>query len=327
MPKKHRWLWILLFAFVLILLIVLATGWNVVLVRDYQHIVQLATKLSIQEGTIASLRVPLKMVLGTLGFIATLAITILIFIKLLREMHLNQQQSEFLATISHELKTPIAAMELTSSLIRTGEIEQDEIKALWNSHQTELNRLKEQVYALLEAARWQTRAPLYRKEKVSLELWIQESWAQWKTALGPKALLTREGGPLHASTILDASSLNLIVDNLLSNAKKFCKDYPQVTLRTLTFKKSFGPFFKKQYWQIEVEDQGWGFDPSSEKKIFRRFFRLPTSAPYAIAGTGLGLYLARSAGNAMGLRLKARGRGEGKGAIFTLSGRIKSESV
>ncbi len=176
MNRKHRWLWGILFTSVAILLSALATGWNVVLMRDYQHILQLAKSLSSSnELSYFPSHLIVKMILGTLGFVATLTLTILIFIKLLKEMRLNQQQSEFLATVSHELKTPIAAMELSSSLLRTSGLSHSETQRLWSSHQVELNRLKEEVDALLEAARWQVKPKLYPMAPFLLEEGIQES--------------------------------------------------------------------------------------------------------------------------------------------------------
>jgi signal transduction histidine kinase len=50
---------------------------------------------------------------------------------------------------------------------------------------------------------------------------------------------------------------------------------------------------KRPLWTIEFEDRGWGFPASHAKKIFQKFFRSPTQAPYAIPGTGLGLYLVK----------------------------------
>src|SRR4051794_2187681 len=113
MKRKRRWLWIILFIWMTILLSILATGWNVVLVLDYRYLLSLAKSLTQPADLgIQPTALILKMTLGTLGFIAALTLTILMFIKLLKEMRLNQLQSEFLATVSHELKTPIAAMEL-----------------------------------------------------------------------------------------------------------------------------------------------------------------------------------------------------------------------
>ena len=154
MIKKNRWLWILLFVFVAVLLSALAMGWNIVLVRDYQLLSELVRHFSLPVNTNTSPSpLIIKMILGTLGFIASLTLIVLLFTKLLNEMRLNQLQSEFLATVSHELKTPIASLNLSSTLIRAGGLTEVESLHLWRSHEIELERLKDQVNTLLEAAR------------------------------------------------------------------------------------------------------------------------------------------------------------------------------
>jgi signal transduction histidine kinase len=288
--------------------------------RDYQHILKLAQSLSASnELNHFPTHLIVKMTLGTVGFIATLALTVLIIIKLLNEMRLNQQQSEFLATVSHELKTPIAALELSSSLIRAGELSDSEIDRLWSSHQIELKRLGEEVDTLLQAARWQVRPKLYEKHSLILENWIEQSIEHWRAILGPGATLSREGRPIRAKVLLDLKTLNLIIDNLLNNARKFSQETPRVILRTCQIPRK--GLFSKPKWQVQIEDHGWGFDPEDSKKIFHRFFRSRTAAPYAIPGTGLGLYLAQSASRAMGLSLSGRSKGIGDGAVFILEGR------
>jgi signal transduction histidine kinase len=319
MSKKRRWLWVLLFIGAALILSALATGWNVVLVRDYQHILKLAKNLSIPgEISIQPSGLVVKMILGTIGFIVVLALTILIFVKLLNEMRLNQLQSEFLATISHELKTPIAAIELSSTLIRSGNLSSFELTQLWDSHQAELNRLRNEVETLLEAARWQSKPILHQQRNVALDAWLAQSFERWKNILGNEAILRQEGVPLQVHAWVDPRSLDLITDNLINNAKKFSKGPPHVVIRTTRIPPD--RFLSKSRWQIEFVDHGWGFDPIDSKKIFHRFFRSPNPAPYAISGTGLGLYLASEASRAMNLSLKGKSDGVGLGATFTLQG-------
>ncbi len=314
MTKKRRFLWIFLFAVVAIILGSLATGWNVVLVRDYYQFSLLARGLSLNEEVAkGSTTLVIKMILGTLGFIAALILTILLFIKLLREMRQNQLQSEFLAAVSHELKTPIAVIQLSSSLIRCGGLSDHEVQNLWHTHEQELKRLKEEVDKLLEAAHWHAHSPRLEMNRIHLDSWISSSVERWKKILGPDASLTFVGDKLDFEASLELRNLNLIVDNLLNNAKKFSKGPPQVTLYTE---------HKNAKWKIEVRDLGLGFHPSDSKKIFNRFFRAKVSTPFPIPGTGLGLFLAQTASRAMGLKLRGDSPGPGLGAIFTIEGSV-----
>ncbi|MDR3607384.1 MAG: HAMP domain-containing sensor histidine kinase [Oligoflexia bacterium] len=315
LPTKNRWLWIALFVWAAILITVLATGWNVVLVSNYLRMLRVAHSLSIGEETVALAPWPI-VISGTMGFVAAMGTIVLFFLRLLREMRLNQQQSEFLATVSHELKTPISSIELTSSLLRSGirdgGISPAESEALWESQQRELKRLRGQVETILEAARWQSAPSRPKLVNINLDAWLNDVVARWQRIFGSEGNVIRQGEPLPSETWVDPNSLNLIIDNLLSNAKKFARGAPHVTIRTSQ---------SVRRWKIEVQDEGWGFDPAESKRIFHRFSRSHHGAPYSIAGTGLGLYLASSACRALGLKLSATSHGYGHGATFTLEGK------
>lgn len=313
MTSKRRWLWVLLFIWLAALLATLATGWNWVLVRDYREILELARSVA-GPSALQERQAPwLTLILGTLGFVAALGTMVLFFVKLLKEMKLNQQQSEFLAAVTHELKTPIAALELSSTLLREGGVSEADRERLWQSHSEELQRLRGDVEALLEAARWQARAARIETRPLDFEPWVARSMDRWKRILGPDAELVRGGAPLPDRALLDEASLNLICDNLIDNARKFARGAPRVRVETRR---------EGRRWLIEFRDDGWGFDPSFSKKIFHRFFRARHDAPYSIPGTGLGLFLANSASRAMGVSLSGMSEGRGRGACFTLSGRI-----
>jgi two-component system phosphate regulon sensor histidine kinase PhoR len=316
MIRKRRWLWVLLFIWMAFLLVLLATSWNLVLVRDYRQIMTLARQVSTRVETTKPWE---SLIFGTLGFVAAMGTILLFFLKILKEMKLNQTQSEFLAAVSHELKTPIASMALSASLIRSGGLSDQEVSRLWTTHDTELTRLKEEVDTLLESARMQAEPFREKQSSIVLESWLSHSFERWQRILGPDSKLTREGEslPLHAR--MDLRTLNLITDNLVDNARKFSQGKPELIVTTRKISARF-PWVRAR-WHIEFRDQGLGFDPADSRKIFNRFFRARTEAPYSIPGNGLGLHLAESASKALGLTLRGESPGKGHGACFTLEGK------
>ena len=324
LTRKRKWFWTVLFIFVVVLIASLATGWNVVIVRDYQRLADVARAFRLNNHFVGG-ELPgstnalwINLVLGTLGFAVTLGGLVLFFVRLLQEMRLNQLQTEFLASVSHALKTPIATMELSSSLIRSGGLARDESEKLWESFDTDLLRLKEEVNTLLEATRWQTSPIRIHKTPIHLEEWIQDSMNRWKKILGPDARLERKGETFPFEIPMDAKVLNLIVDNFFDNARKFAREAPHVVIET-EYVDGKG-FWKKPNWKFKVKDNGWGFDSKEAKKLFHRFYRSRSEAPYAIPGTGLGLYLAWTAGKALNLKLSAESEGYGCGATFQIEG-------
>jgi signal transduction histidine kinase len=318
--RKRRWLWVILFILMTLLIVTLATGWNVVLLRDYQEMVALAKQASSSVATYRpALDYTTGQLLGTLGFTAMLGMLLLFFLRLLREMKLNLQQSEFLETVSHELKTPIASIELSASLLRAGGLEHAEVERLWSSHQAELKRLRADVDTLLEAAQLQSRPLRVNQSPIQLESWLTHSLDRWMRILGPGAKLDREGDALEGRANLDLKALNLIADNLVDNARKFAQGTPELIVRTRRI-PSHSPWGKPR-WLIEFRDRGWGFDPADSRRIFGRFFRARTAAPHAIPGSGLGLHLAESSSRALGIKLRGESPGRGRGARFILEGK------
>jgi two-component system phosphate regulon sensor histidine kinase PhoR len=313
MTRKRRWIWVLLFVIVVLLVGGLAAGWNVVLVSQYSEALEAAKRLSIPRPRTDAPWIPLT--LGSVGFALVVGGLALFFVRLLQEMRLNQLQSEFLAAVSHELKTPIATLELTSSLLRSGESPPEEAERLWRGHDAELKRLREEVETLLEAARWQSGSARTQAQRVDLESWLREAMERWRTMLGPRAELAREGEPLDGPVLLDPKAMSLITDNLIDNARKFSRENPRVVIRSRRRRRG-----RRQYWELAIRDSGWGFEPGDSQRIFRRFFRSRPNAPYAIPGTGLGLFLAATASRAQRIRIRGESAGRGHGATFTLSG-------
>ena len=97
--KKRSWLWVFLFISVIVLLGTLATGWNLVLVRDHLNLLELAEKLP--KPPVPRRGPWLSLILGSVGFLMVILGLVLFFVKVLREMKLNQAQSEFIASMSH----------------------------------------------------------------------------------------------------------------------------------------------------------------------------------------------------------------------------------
>ena len=245
-----------------------------------------------------------------------LGTTITFFVRLLREMKLNQLQSEFLARISHDLKTPLATLELSSSLLKNGDLSPADSERLWKAHASELNRLKDQVNLLLESARVQSTRTKPHAQWMNLDSWISDRTERWKTMMGTKTVFQLEGQAFECEAFVDVTLLDLIVDNLIDNAVKF--SHANGIIRMIT---TIEPRQDDSIWKIEVVDQGLGYDPKEAKKIFQRFYRSRHSAEYSIPGTGLGLHLVAEAAKKLGLTLGSASLGHGKGAAFSIEGR------
>ena len=305
-PKKG--IWIFLFVLGLVVAGVMAASYNVEIVR----------RVKMEEN------IPwLKIIFGSLGFFGIIIALILFFIRLLKEMKISQIQADFLDRISHELRTPLSTLTLVSDLVKNETNSPEEVARLWRSHELELNRLKADVELLLQAARLRESKLRANMQAIDLEQWILDKWESFRVLLASNgdAYITRSGPALRGEVLVDTNLLELIVRNLLDNARKFSINQPVVEFRT---EKLEPGWFRRKRWRLIVVDQGLGFSQKNEELLFKRFSRLPFQRSdlrsYSIPGTGLGLYLSATAARAMGLTLLGTSLGEGKGAEFTLEG-------
>jgi two-component system phosphate regulon sensor histidine kinase PhoR len=307
-PKKG--LWIAIFFICLAIVGVMATSYNVEIVNNLRaRQFELETPWS-------------KIVLGSLGFFGILAALVMFFMRLLREMKVSQIQADFLDRISHELRTPLATISLVSEILRDSTTSPEEVDQLWSSHDTELARLKRDVELLLQAGHMRDSKLRTNPEAVQLDSWLETKIPEFKSLLGKNAIFNKSGSLGAGVVQLDTALFELILRNLLDNARKFSIQHPEVEIKCqlLSTKHWFG----KKRWRIEVIDHGLGFEPDEEDFLFKRFSRIPDQQnslkQKKIPGTGLGLYLSATASRAMGITLDGKSLGTGKGAQFTLEG-------
>ena len=177
---------------------------------------------------------------------------------------------------------------------------------------------------LLQAARLRESRLRVNREKVDLGQWITEKWPSFLELLGPGAQIKLVQDPGAIPVFIDLSLFELIVRNLLDNARKFSVDKPVVEMRVRV--KPPRAFFGKRRWLLIVQDQGLGFSAGQEAQLFKRFSRLEMDQPgvlnHSVPGTGLGLYLSASACKAMDLTLVGRSLGSKKGAEFKIEGAL-----
>lgn len=313
--RRTRWPWALLFIGVVVVIAVLATSWNWVLVANSRSMLDVARDKwanSNQRGDSPWLGI----VLGSLGFGILIFVFSIFFAKVLREMRLNQMQKDFLANITHELKTPLASLELSSNLLKTPQnLDESEKKELWETHDIELLRLRDEIEQLLISSRWEQFQEKPQLQSVSIEEWLQKSMKRWNRKLPKGSRIKRLGQSLDKPIEADPALLNLIANNIIDNAIKFSGSLaPQIEIESINH--------GDDHWSLHFRDHGIGFESDDSELIFKRFKRLKHLQRKSIPGTGLGLHLASSAAKAMDIKLIAFSDGPTQGACFTLKGRF-----
>jgi len=232
-------------------------------------------------------------------------VALILFRDITLEREAERLKSEFIAAVSHELKTPLAAILGFSELLLDGNYAPAELGEFLENIQYSSLRLKDMVNNLLDTSRLEAGRFAVCKQPVDL----QATLAQTVRSFAGVARLSQidfrwvfDSLPIIAA---DPERIGQVVGNLLSNAFKFCPRGGSIWLRA----RSHGGVL------LEVEDTGPGIPLEEQGQLFNRYGRTQSAISRGIAGTGLGLYISRAIVEAHHGRIWVESQ-EGQGARF-----------
>jgi signal transduction histidine kinase len=248
------------------------------------------------------------------GILLLLAMTMaMLLVTTHRSRRLAQQQVEFVAGVTHELRTPLAAMRAAAQNLADGVIrEPGRVTAYGALIDREARRLGEMVDHVLEFAGMQSGRATLDREPVAVGKLIEEAVAECRPTLEDKAVRVHtECGPL-PPVMGDAHALKRALVNLIVNAVKYGPEGGTIAVRARAVDGSRTPRV-----EVTVEDQGPGIPAAELPHIFEPFYRGRGRSAGAVPGSGLGLTLVRSIAEAHGGRVTVQ-TGEHTGTAFTL---------
>jgi K+-sensing histidine kinase KdpD len=191
---------------------------------------------------------------------------------------LSKQQNNFMLSVTHELKSPIAAMKLNLQTLEKHQLDETKKQLLIEKCILESNRLNDLCNNILMASQMEGKQHKPVFEQMDFCELIQHT-ANAYLQRYPKRFV--DNLQVNKAFINgDKLMLQMAVNNLIENALKYSAD--QVFIHT---------FVKKQQLYFRVADQGAGVPDSEKQKIFRKFYRVGNEETRTSKGTGLGLYL------------------------------------
>ena len=243
----------------------------------------------------------------------------LIYRKLTEEMDLKLRQRNFTASVTHELKTPIASLRVWMETLFDRDLSPEQRVKIRSRMDEDLERLAELVNNLLDVARSESGSMEIRPEPLELGPWLREVAEAMDQRLGPGSLGLRLDLAEGVWTSADPKALAMVMENLLSNAYKYA-EAPRTTTLTLDG--------HRDEVVIVVSDRGGGIPAKELPRVFQRFYRVGDEMTRAVPGTGLGLFLAREIIQRHGGDIRAHSRGGGLGSSFIIRlGRISAPAV
>ncbi|MDO8729869.1 MAG: ATP-binding protein [Candidatus Omnitrophota bacterium] len=235
---------------------------------------------------------------------------LLVFHDITDLKRLENLRRDFVANVSHELKTPLTAIQGAVETLLGGALKDaDRGKPFVESIAEESGRLRRLVDDLLTLAQVESKQEEIRPETIALQAFLEKEVARHQPAARSRAVsLNLEPVPPGLALPADREHLAQAVGNLLDNAIQYNRPGGRVTLKA---------FSDSGVCRIEVEDTGIGIPPEDLARIFERFYRVDKGRSRETGGTGLGLSIIKHIAEAHGGSVEVESR-LGLGSRFTL---------
>lgn len=275
-------------------------SWNLALILDASDPFQSAAKQ----------RSALYAWTGILMTGGILILCILLGAYLQRQIRLTRLKNDLIATVSHEMKTPLASMRLLVDTLREGHSQDSQLVEEYLSLIAKENiRLTSLIEGFLTFSRMEQNKAKFVRELVQTKEVVEAAVDALGNRLhAPDCNLSLNLPPLMPSVIGDRDALTTVFVNLLDNALKYTGENKEICIRS---------FIGDGNIRVEVQDNGIGFPRSAAKKIFDRFYQVDRSLSRPAGGCGLGLSIVQFIVSAHHGSVYAKSE-QGKGSTFTI---------
>jgi two-component system sensor histidine kinase SenX3 len=252
------------------------------------------------------------LVLGIIFFALIIAGIVVYTVFLVREIHKNEQQDSFLNAVTHELKTPIASIRLYLETLQSRQLTEAQHKDFYRIMLEDTDRLLGTVEQILKAGEARHASSKKNWEKVDFSAIVAETVELTRLRHHLPGEVLQFAGAAEEQIYLrgNPQELRTAVFNLVENAVKYSGDKKEIEVDLLT------PDIDTIL--LRVRDKGVGIPHPELKRIFKRFYRVASSANGRVKGTGLGLFIVRSIARRHGGDAFAESEGTGRGSTFTL---------
>ncbi|HZT31781.1 MAG TPA: CHASE2 domain-containing protein [Bryobacteraceae bacterium] len=239
---------------------------------------------------------------AALGIVASLS-------DITRQRELQQTKNDVVALVSHEMRTPLTAIQGMSELMAQYEVDPERRREMNQAMNEEVKRLTRMIDEYLDIARLESGARTLTRSPVRVELLVERVVLLLEPLAARRSIrLAKKFGAGLPALLADADLLARAVNNLVANAIKYSPEHTEVTVSVEADAAEL---------RVGVADQGYGIPPEHLERIFEKFHRVPRLEDADAPGTGLGLALVREIAELHGGRVTVESQA-GKGSTFTL---------
>ncbi len=216
---------------------------------------------------------------------------------------------DFVANVSHELKTPVGALALLAEATEEAADDPEAVSRFAGRMRQEAARLTVLVRDLITLTRIQSSEPVTDAKPVDLDAIVSEAIDRCRMKANKHGITLSSGGDQNLRVLGDEDMLVTALRNLIENAVAYSPERTRVVVSTQRSGKKTA--------EVSVTDQGIGIPERDLERIFERFYRVDPARSRATGGTGLGLAIVKHVTAAHGGKITVWSR-EGAGSTFTL---------
>lgn len=279
------------------LTITMLVGWTLVIASNME---------ALRESAVGNVGL---LVGGIFSFVAIITVLVMFTVFLVREISEVRRQTNFIDSVTHELKTPLASLRLAAETLARPELEADRREQLRVMMLQDVSRLVSLVDGILDASRLLGG----RHEAGSIsEVEVAELTRTVSAEIVRRHHISTECVSFELDEqlvlVVDPIALRTIVSNLIDNAIKYSDGVPEIHVSARRC--------DTRQIELTVHDRGIGIAKGDLKRIFQRFYRVPEEAVRSRHGTGLGLFVVAALVKSIGGKIDATSAGIGQGTII-----------
>jgi len=252
-----------------------------------------------------------SLVVAGISLFVVIAVFLLTLKNLLKERRLSQMKTDFINNMTHELKTPLSTISVASKTLENELILNNPNKILETARI--INRqnvqLTKQINHLLEITKWEKKQFDLDKKWVEIEPFIKGLIESYRWESKDKNTSIEDSYDLKVSkALIDETQITSAIINLLCNGIKYNNNQPNLVVKV----------WNDAVLHISISDNGIGINKDALKRIFEKFFRVPTGNIHNVKGLGLGLYYVDQIIKAHNGNIDVSSK-IGKGSTFTIN--------
>ncbi|HZR25271.1 MAG TPA: HAMP domain-containing sensor histidine kinase [Vicinamibacterales bacterium] len=248
---------------------------------------------------------------GLLVFPLVIAGVVINSVFLVREIRRNERHEAFINAMTHELKTPLASIRLYLQTLQNRQVDDTKRQEFYGIMLEDSDRLLSTIEQVLRAGQYGAKHRQTNRSAVDLTAIVAEyvALARTRHRLAPEMLTFRTPASDERRFVFgQEDELRAVVSNLVDNAIKYSGSTVRIDVELEQTDNSTVT--------LRVRDHGIGILPAEQKRIFKRFYRIPGAK--RVTGTGLGLFIVRSVVARHGGKVYAESDGPGQGSTFVV---------